>query len=55
MNKTSIFIVIAAIAAIIGSPKLCAAADAGKPPELQWKCGPNARIEGNLLDRKSVV
>ena len=49
MNKNSIFIVIAATAAIIGGPHLCAAADAGKPPALKWKCGPNARIEGNLL------
>ncbi len=24
-------------------------ADVGKPPALQWHCGPNARIEGNLL------
>ena len=30
------------------------AADAGKPPALQWKCGPNARIEGNLLIAKKI-
>ncbi len=39
---------IALVVAAMGGPRFVAAA-VGEPPALQWKCGPNARIEGNLL------
>ena len=61
MKKRTTFIAIAATVAVLGGPRLCAAdadepsalrqqADNSKePPALHWECGPNARIDGNLL------
>ena len=45
MKSRSFAIIAVAAAAILGGPRIVAA-DA---PALNWKCGPNARIEGNLL------
>ena len=39
------FVAIATAAALLSRPCFCAA----EIPALQWKCGLNARIEGNLL------
>ncbi len=47
MKSRPLAMIAVAAAALLGGPRLCAAADA--PSALQWKCGPNARIEGNLL------
>ena len=61
MKNHALFLALAAIVTLLGGPRFVAAADArervppagagdaGKPPALEWKCGPNARIEGNLL------
>ena len=61
MKNHALVLAMAASVALLGGPRFVAAADAqervppaeaadaGKPPALQWKCGPNARIEGNLL------
>ena len=57
MKNLMIAVAITVVAALLGSPLVCAA-DADEPsalrhrdapPSLEWKCGPNARIEGNLL------
>ena len=45
MKNLMIAVAITMVAALLGSPRLCA----GEAPTLEWKCGPNARIEGNLL------
>ena len=71
MKNLTIAVAITVVAALLGSPRGCAAESAppgdaafsrvnktrpedsipssDAPPALQWKCGPNVRIEGNLL------
>ncbi len=48
MKTQTLVLATMAVVALLGGPRSVAAA-AGEPPALQWKCGPNARIEGNLL------
>ena len=48
MKSRPFAIIAVAAATILGGPRIVAA-DVGEAPALNWKCGPNARIEGNLL------
>ena len=45
MKSRSFAIIAVAAVAILGGPRI----GVGDAPTLKWKCGPNARIEGNLL------